>query len=164
MMDELNFFARDKRLPKEMTVKLRDFFSQTQHVYRQTKYDVLLDQMSERLKAGAALCWAKASLDRVEYFVSTPRHPIEDEFLASAALSLRTRVFCRSEYISVESLIVIERGIAAKNGRIKIKGGVLGEDMVLSQDTFRDLDPGVALTFVVQVTASHRPLPPRRPV
>ena len=151
MMDELNFFARDKRLPKEMLVKLRMFFSQTQHVHRQSRYDVLLDSMSSRLKADAALCWAKSTLMRVPYFTNEGRWKIEDEFLASAALTLKTRIFCRSEYIPVDSLCIIERGIAAKNGRIKTKGNVLGEDMVLSQDTFRDLDPAVALTFVVQV-------------
>ncbi len=32
MMDELNYFARDKKLPRDMTVKLREFFTQTQHV------------------------------------------------------------------------------------------------------------------------------------
>jgi hypothetical protein len=154
-MDELNFFARDKRLPKEMTVKLRDFLSQTQSVHRMAKYEILLDKLSSRLKADAALCWARATLDRVPYFVGPPG-TIEDAFLASAALTLRTKVFCRSEYISVEVLTIIERGIAAKHGRIKTKGGVLGEDMVLSSDTFRDLEPAVALTFVVQVATVEK--------
>ena len=74
----------------------------------------------------------------------------------SCALSLKTRVFCRSEYIAVDSLLVIERGIAAKNGRIKPKGACLGEDMVLTHDTFRDLDPAVALTFVVQAAVVEK--------
>ena len=64
-MDQLNFFADDKKLPKEMLVRLRDFFGQTQHVHRQSRYDELLDSMSARLKADAALCWAKNTLMRV---------------------------------------------------------------------------------------------------
>ena len=60
----------------------------------------------------------------------------------------------------MQTLQVVERGIAAKAGRIKTKGSCLGEDMVLSTDTFRDSDPAVALTFVVQVrraqTLAHR--------
>ena len=76
---------------------------------------------------------------------------LEDDFLASAALSLKTRIFCRSEYIPMDALSVVERGIAAKNGRIKTRGSVLGEDMVLSTNTFRDVAPAIALTFVVQV-------------
>ena len=38
-----------------MVIKLREFFSQTQHVAREARYDVLLDHMSSRLKADAAL-------------------------------------------------------------------------------------------------------------
>ena len=114
--------------------------------------------MSVRLKADAALCWAKTTLLRVPYFSRDGRWPIEDEFLASAALALKTRTFCRSEYIPVDSLIVVERGIAAKNGRIKTKGSCLGEDMVLNTPTFRDLDPAIALTFVVQVEGIWRRL------
>lgn len=133
---------------------------------------------------------------------------VEDEFLASAALALKSRVYCRTEstprmgsttprpppphthtarlltksrskppfatVIPVHSLVVIERGIAAKDGRITAKGACLGEDMVLNsvwpdtsnhrattrthhrraglvcQVTFRDLMPAIALTFVVQ--------------
>ena len=74
----------------------------------------------------------------------------EDGFLASAALSLKLRVFCRSEQIPVSSLLIIDRGIAARKGRIHLKGSCLGEDMILSSDRFRDLLPGIALTFVVQ--------------
>ena len=51
---------------------------------------------------------------------------------------------------------MVERGIAAKNGRIKTRGSVLAEDIVLSTDIFRDLDPAVALTFVVQVAGIEK--------
>jgi len=153
MMDELNFFARDKKLPRPVTVKLREFLSQTAHVHRQSQYNVLLDSMSARLKADAALVWAKATLLKVPYFNSGP---IEDEFLASCALTLKSKVFCRTEYIPPESLCVIERGIAAKDGRITTKGGCIGIDMVLNSVTFRDMNPAIALTFVVQVASLEK--------
>ena len=78
---------------------------------------------------------------------------VEEEFLASAALALNTLVFCRSEMIPTRELLVIERGIAAKHGRVHTKGGTLGEDMILNTDFvmgFRDLTSAIALTFVVQ--------------
>ena len=147
-MDELNFFARDKKLPREMTIHLRDFLSQTVQFQRQRQYEDLLSNFSAQLKAQAALMWAKGSLMRVPYFkVGT----VEDEFLASAALALRPQLMCRTESISVESLAVIERGIAAREGRIYTKGACLGSDMVLSSITFRNLNPAIALTFVVQI-------------
>ena len=50
--------------------------------------------MSERLKADAALVWAKETLSRVPYLCLGSG--VEEEFLASAALALNTLVFCRS--------------------------------------------------------------------
>ena len=153
MMDELNYFCREKQLPRAMTVKLREFLTQTAHVHRQNRFDVVLDTMSPRLKADAALCWAKETMQRVPYFRNGG---IEDEFLASIALTLRPTVFCRTEYMPLEKLLIIERGIAAKNGRISTKGACLGDDMILNSMTFRDLDPAIALTFVVQVSALEK--------
>ena len=141
MMDELNYFSKDKNLPQMMVVKLREFLSQvtaecrlklgkiahglrvtelhadvqpppscelqTHHVHRQSRYEEVLGMMSARLKADAALCWAKETLLRVSYF----KNPIiEDDFLASAALALKAKLFCRTESIPVHSLLIIERG------------------------------------------------------
>lgn len=131
----------------------REFLAQTAHVHRQSQYNLLLDSMSARLKADAALVWAKASLLKVPYFTSAA---IEDEFLASCALTLKSRVFCRQEYVPLDNLIVIERGIAAKEGRISTKGSCLGVDMVLNSATFRNLSPAIALTFVVQVASLEK--------
>ena len=150
MMDELNFFAKDKNLPREARVKLREFLTSTVHVHRQSRYDVLLDNLSARLKADTALHWAKETLLSVPYF--NGESPLEDEFLASAALALRVRIFSRMEHIPVEQLMIIERGVAVRNGRISAKGFCLGEDMVLNSLTFRDLDPFMALSSVVQVS------------
>ena len=153
MATAVNYFAREKQLPRAMTIRLREFFAQTQHVHREQRYDLLLDNMSARLKADAALCWARGTLMKVSYFQGDN---LEDNFLASTALCLQTRVFCRSEYLQVDDLQIIERGICAKHGRIFTKGACLGEDMVLADPIFRDLTPAVALTFVAQVSAMEK--------
>ena len=51
---------------------------------------------------------------------------MEDCFLASAALSMRVAIFSLREYIPIENLTIVERGIAAKEGRLKIKGTAIG--------------------------------------
>lgn len=85
---------------------------------------------------------------RVPYFKAGT---VEDDFLAGAALALKPCVLCRTETIGVEELTVIERGIAARSGRIYPKGACLGHDMILNSVTFREFTPAVALTFVVQI-------------
>lgn len=155
MMDELNVFAKEKNLPRMQTIRLREFLSQTAHVHRQARYNEVLDCMSSRLKADAALYWARETLLKVP-FLGKMKDKIEQEFLASAALTLKSKVFCRTEQVSVESLLIIERGIAAKDGKICSKGACLGEDMVLNSLTFRDLNPAIALTFVVQTASLEK--------
>ena len=43
-MDELNFFARDQRLPNELQVKLRSYFRNTLHMIRARRYESLLQK------------------------------------------------------------------------------------------------------------------------
>ena len=62
MMDELNYFAADKRLPKPMLVKLREFFGQTQHVHRQARCSFLFDLMSAPNRLHACSCAARPPL------------------------------------------------------------------------------------------------------
>ena len=154
MMDELNVFAKEKNLPRMQTIRLREFLSQTAHVHRQARYNEVLDyELSPQ--ADAALYWARETLLKVP-FLRKMKDKIEQEFLASAALTLKSKVFCRTEQVSIESLLIIERGIAAKDGKICSKGACLGEDMVLNSLTFRDLNPAIALTFVVQTASLEK--------
>jgi hypothetical protein len=79
-----------------MTVKLREFLSATAHFHRQRRYEELLSCLSAQMKADAALVWAKDTLMRVPFFANGN---IEDEFLASAALALKSRVYCITECV-----------------------------------------------------------------
>ena len=48
------------------------------------------------------------------------------------------------------------RNVAAKDGHISGKGACLGQDMVLESQTFRDLTPAIAITFVVQASCLEK--------
>ena len=41
----------------------------------------------------------------------------------------------------IEHLTIIERGIAAKEGRLKIKGTAIGVDMIIDRAGLRDWSP-----------------------
>jgi hypothetical protein len=104
--------------------------------------------MSPLLRGEAALLVASKSIGKLPYFCT---HEVENSFLASAALSTKPAIFSLREYIPIEHLNIIECGIAAKEGRLKIKGGAVGFDMILAEKRLRDWSPVVALTVVVQV-------------
>ena len=46
--------------------------------------------------------------------------------------------------------------MGAGKRRVHVKGACLGEDMILSHNSFRDLVPAIALTFVVQAAAIEK--------
>ena len=104
-----------------------------------------MDKMSARLRGDTASHVASLMLSRIGYF-SDPS--IEADFLANAALCLRVAMYCPREYIPCTTLVIVERGICARNGKIAGHGSVFGEDMVLNSPTFRESDPATALTFV----------------
>ena len=147
-MDELNYFSRDKNLPMDLTIRLRTFFQNTQHVIFARQYDSLLQKMSPLLRGQAALKVAAASIGKLPYF--GVEH-VEGHFLASAALAMKVSIYSLREFIPIEHLTIIERGIAAKAGRLKIKGSSLGHDMILELPHLRDWSPVTALTVTVQV-------------
>ena len=126
---------------------------QTAHINWQKRYEPMLACFSAQLKADAALHWASETLMRVPFF---KRGLVEDEFLASVALVLKPKLFAKTEYMSVESLLIVERGVALRNGHVHAKGACLGEDMVLSSLTFRDLSPAVALSAVIMTSCINK--------
>ena len=147
-MDELNYFSRDKNLPMDLTIRLRTFFQNTQHVIFARQYDQLLHKMSPLLRGEAALKVAAQSIGKLPYF---GQGQVESHFLASAALAMKVSIYSLREAIPIEHLTIIERGIAAKAGRLKIKGQALGHDMILELSHLRDWSPCTALTVTVQV-------------
>ena len=152
-MDELNYFCRDKHLSPQLTVKLRTFFQNTQHVIFARAYDDLLQKMSPLLRGEAALRVAAQSIARLPYFSADQ---VESGFLATAALKMKTAVYSLREYVPIQNLTIIERGIAAREGRLRVKGTCIGHDMILELAHLRDVSPVIALTIILQVMTLSR--------
>ena len=131
----------------------RTVLKQTAHINWQKRYEPMLTCFSSQLKADAALHWASETLMRVPFL---KRGAVEDDFLAALALALKPKLFAKTEYISVESLLIVERGVALRNGHVHAKGACLGEDMVLGSLTFRDLSPAVGLSAVIMTSCLDR--------
>lgn len=79
-MDQVNYFARSRRLPPTLTWRLRSFFHSTQHLLHARRFDTLLDKMSGSLRADVCAHVARAVLAKVPYFKESE---VEADFLAS---------------------------------------------------------------------------------
>ena len=152
-MDELNFFVKDQGIPDELGIRLRAYFRNTLYLVRAKRYDQLLTKMSTRLRGDSSFQLASRRMRQVPYFA----HPdLEPEFLCHLATRFEIAVFSRRERIPCQNLFVIDRGIVAKNGRLGLSvRGCFGEDVIVSNDSLRDLGDAVAITFVQIIQLSR---------
>jgi len=152
-MDEINFFARDQMLPKELTVRIRSYFRNTVHLIRARRYHSLLQKMSTRLRGDAAYRMCEFRLSNVPYLVDSD---LEPEFMCSLAIKYSMAVYSRLERIPCTDLFVVDRGLVAKRGRLGLAADCFGKDVILSNDALRDLGDAIALTFVQTISLTQK--------
>jgi len=144
-MDELNGFCREQFLPTDLSVRLREYFRNTIFQIRSRRYDTLLQKMSTRLRGDAAFHMCEFRLRSVPFLV----HPdLEPEFMCALAIKSTTHSYSKLERVPCADLFVVERGVVAKSGRLGVAGACFGKDVILSNDSLRDLSDAIALTFV----------------
>ena len=152
-MDQVNYFARKRKLPAQLTIRLRSFFHSTQSTFHSKRFDGLLDMMSGSLRADVCSHVAHATLSKVSYF---RKGNVEPDFLASVALALKPRVYCPRDLVSTDELVIVERGVCVRTGKVLVAGMCLGEDMIVARATFRDSAPAISLSFLhVAALARH---------
>ena len=111
--------------------------------------------MSPLLRGEAALRVAAQSIGKLPYFGPDQ---VESAFLATAALKMRVAIYSLREYIPIRHLTIIERGIAAKEGRLQVKGTAIGHDMILELPHLRDWSPVSHSTTKFSIEATKPPL------
>lgn len=149
LMDELNFFMKERNFPQDHRVRLRDFFRHTQDFSRQHSYDKLMLKMSAQLRGDTALRIGTDTLKAVWYFNGTSE-PMEQQFLAVVALNLTPAVFEAREIIPTGDLTIIDRGVASLRLVMLGKGMALGKDCVIPDRhaALRSQEAAYTLTFV----------------
>lgn len=150
-MDELNIFVKDQGMPLDLTVKLRSYFRNTLPLVRARRYEHLLLEMSTQLRGDASFNMAKRQLNAVPYLRDGA---VEGEFLSHLAVRFSLAVYSRLEHIPCINLFIIDRGVVAKNGNLGLARACFGKDVIVHNDTLRDLNDAIALTFVqtIQLT------------
>ena len=101
--------------------------------------------MSTRLRGDTVLRACEFRLRAVPFLV----HPkLEPEFMSYLASRFQHGVFARLDRISCVDLFILDRGVAAKHGKLGLTGACFGRDIILSNSILRDVGDAIALTFV----------------
>ena len=152
-MDSLNRFMVSTNIPKDMQMRLREYFHQSKHLADTVTRRNLLDKMSPQLAGEVALQVNEKWLRRVWFLNGAGQ-----EFVVQIALQLEAMVFTIGEVINNGYLYIINRGIALFGGRVLTAGSVWGEDMLLDSQWLVSKFCARAMTYLEVYTISREQL------
>ena len=122
-MDQLNFYLRERKLPKAMRIMCREYFTNAREVHQVNDDSSLLGQMTPRLLSIVAIAANKRWLDHVWFLRDLGSTGEEQEFIArllSACASPRsssTRPFRLAASSSFERASLSSTGGSSEPGR-----------------------------------------------
>jgi CRP-like cAMP-binding protein len=162
MVDSMNMFLSDQRMPKEIKERMRLFFQQAQPVIRAQYYNEPLRACSTQLRMDIVSEMHHHWFQHVKFFnVGIPGGERKD-FMMAISFALQMRLYAKGERVIHEGelcdqLYVILKGLCALLGRVLTYGTVLGEDMVLClhHREWRRHYTAVALCFAQLYMLNH---------
>merc|ERR1711998_158926 len=146
-MDQLNYMMADRHIPQDLRERLRTFFRQTRQITRVESYKELIRRMSPTLKGEVAV--EDCRWIHTLWYLSGAHNM----FIVEIVERLNGSVYCPQEQVHSDfseggQLIVVNRGVASHNGRVRVAGGFWGEDFILASSQFKDMNAGFALTYL----------------
>ena len=154
-MDQLNYFMKERSLPKDMRRDLREFFTNARRVREVSDDSNLLQAMSPLLQGTVAYAANRLWLQRVWYLSLLDGSRNSREFVAYLAKNLNVNAFIAQERPPLGQLYVLRRGMVVKNWRFMRAGKVWGEDMIIDALQLMDHAQAVALTYLEVFTLSR---------
>ena len=76
--------------------------------------------------------------------------------MCNLAFKCTMNVYSYLERVPCTDLFVVERGVVAKHGHLGVCGSCFGKDVILSNDSLRDIGDAIAMTFVQTISLSQR--------
>ncbi len=157
-MDSLNYFMRERDLPRDMRLTLREYFNNARLVHQLNDDGELLDKMSPLLQGSVAMVANKKWLDHIWFFRDIESFKGGSDFIAQLAKQLVVRCFIAQERLPVGQLYILRRGFVVKMWRFLGPGKVWGEDMIMQNMHLVDHSQAVALTYVEAYTLRRNDL------
>lgn len=161
-MDQLNYFMRERELPRQMRRELRTYFEKARQVREVNDDTNLIDSMSPLLQGTVSFAANRKWLDKIWWLSSLGGQRESREFIAALAKALRLRAFIAEERPALGQLYVLRRGMCVKNWRFlggTGKGGeVWGDDMIIDSLALMDHSQAVAITYIETFTLSRESL------
>eukprot|EP00747_Dinoflagellata_sp_TGD_P063441 gnl/TRDRNA2_/TRDRNA2_153450_c0_seq1.p1 gnl/TRDRNA2_/TRDRNA2_153450_c0~~gnl/TRDRNA2_/TRDRNA2_153450_c0_seq1.p1 ORF type:complete len:343 (-),score=24.35 gnl/TRDRNA2_/TRDRNA2_153450_c0_seq1:86-1114(-) len=153
-MDSLNQLMADRDMPHEMRRSLRTYLHESRTVRQRIAEGEIMRLMSPMLQGEVAMYMYKSCLETAGYLKN-----LATEVLVALAVHMGSMVFAPQEQIHLlKTFFVVQRGIAAKNGRVLTPGSNWGQDMILNDQNLLDRNWTRALSYLEVSTLSRKSL------
>ena len=130
-LDQLNYFMRERRLPKDMRFTLREYFASARMVHQVSGDRELLQKMSPLLQGTVAVRANKLWLDQIWFLKGMGIQREEREFIAELSKRLELTAYVSSERMPIGQLYILRKGMVVRLWRFLGANSVWGEDMLL---------------------------------
>ena len=155
-MDQLNYFMRQRALPRSMRMTLREFFTQARRINQMNEDGDLLEKMSPLLQGSVALAANKEWVTQI-WFLRDINFTLKGTFfIAGLAKALILRNYVANERLPIGQLYILRRGLCVKMWRFLQQKKVWGEDMIIDSPELVDHAQAVALTYVEVFTLRRK--------
>eukprot|EP00397_Hematodinium_sp_SG-2012_P014665 GEMP01014916.1.p1 GENE.GEMP01014916.1~~GEMP01014916.1.p1 ORF type:complete len:724 (-),score=127.36 GEMP01014916.1:675-2846(-) len=154
-MDELNYMMNDRQLDTGLKCRIREYFYQSRHLQRAVKYSDLMAQMSPALRGEISVLQGVFGSFKCLFFSS-----LSSELIVLISQRLIHRLYTPNETVTGIALYIVQRGLAARNGKVVTPGSGWGEDFILDAQHLIDASPAVALTYMEAVILTRSILDP----
>ena len=151
-LDALNYFMRERELPRRLRMTLREFFNNARRIHELNNDGHLLNKMSPLLQGVVAITANRKWLQHVWYFRDIESVENGSEFIVALAKQLVIRSFVAHERLPTGQLYILRSGCVVRMWRFLVVGTVFGEDMILEKKSLVDYAQAVALSYVEAYT------------
>ena len=151
-LDALNYFMRERELPRRLRMTLREFFNNARRIHELNNDGHLLNKMSPLLQGVVAITANRKWLQHVWYFRDIESVENGSEFIVALAKQLVIRSFVAHERLPTGQLYILRSGCVVRMWRFLVVGTVFGEDMILENKSLVDYAQAVALSYVEAYT------------
>jgi len=142
-MDELNYMMKDKKYPKNLKRQCRMYLLHSRQLKRQVNYPKMEKHMSIDLRYAVAAANNKWVL-HIWYFKE-----VSPSFVFDLSQNSHSLVYAPREIVEqAVTLCVVNKGIAARKGRIMPKWSVWGHDFMCDYPNLVDRAQTVALSYL----------------
>ncbi|RHZ24734.1 hypothetical protein DYB37_000022 [Aphanomyces astaci] len=135
-MDHLNVYMNKEKVPRDMKVKLREYFLHSRDLLQHKYFSHVIATLSPGLR-GLISVYTNGEWANNIYFFNGGPYDEHVRFVTAITQQLKAELYPPNENIvdlgdPTDKMYIISKGIVARMGRVMGKGRFFGEDVILS--------------------------------